>query len=149
MASWKAKISQIPNEVDKVFEFKSDAGDGDLDNMDVFGVLVDQPVSGSIVHPDFDNRYIVGFSNICTHLGCRLIDKIAELNRDQQTNDLICGPCPCHGTRFNLSKRGTVILGPASQHLPQLDLSLSADRRTIAGKFPVGDGDPTKENWPN
>ena len=32
------------------------------------------------------------------------------------------GPCPCHYSRFDLAKGGIVILGQATQSLPQVTL---------------------------
>lgn len=63
------------------------------------GVIVDDLVLTQPTAGDFK-----GFSNVCTHSGCRV-------------NEVSDGAiiCPCHGSRFNLD--GTVAEGPATQPL--------------------------------
>lgn len=69
------------------------------------------------------------FSNVCTHMGCALIRTDgAPLTRSGGA--LLCGPCPCHGTTFDLTRRGIVVLGPATQHLPELELSIAGGEAT-------------------
>jgi Rieske Fe-S protein len=63
------------------------------------GIIVDDVVLTQPAAGDFK-----GFSNVCTHTGCRL---------DAVTDGLII--CPCHGSRFNLD--GTVARGPAARPL--------------------------------
>ena len=63
------------------------------------GIIVGDTVLTQPVAGDFQ-----GFSNVCTHSGCRV-------------NEVSDGAiiCPCHGSRFNLD--GTVAEGPASRPL--------------------------------
>ena len=66
--------------------------------------------------PDQD---IVAFSRVCTHMGC----VISEYQADHTT----LGPCPCHYTTFDFSTGGQVILGQATQNLPQVLLEVEDD----------------------
>lgn len=66
--------------------------------------------------PDQD---IVAFSRVCTHMGC-VID-------DFQPDVATLGPCPCHFTTFDFAKGGQVILGQATQNLPQVLLEVEGD----------------------
>lgn len=63
------------------------------------------------VGPDRD---IVAFSMLCTHKGCPL-----NFVADRQM--LIC---PCHWSSFDPSKGGRLIIGQASQSLPQMKLEV-------------------------
>jgi Rieske Fe-S protein len=67
-------------------------------------VVLTQPVAG-----DFK-----GFSNVCTHTGCR-INAVA----DGTIN------CPCHGSKFNLD--GTVAQGPAARPLDTRSIVVEGD----------------------
>ena len=79
----------------------------------LFAIRIQNQVSGSIAHPE--DGYLVGFSTKCTHMGCPL---------EADGKLMICGPCVCHGTVFDLTKAGLVVIGHATQNLPQLDLKL-------------------------
>ena len=51
--------------------------------------------------------------------------------------------CPCHYSTFDPATGGTVLFGPAGRPLPQLPLTVDADRTLrAAGNFsgPVGPG---------
>ena len=75
---------------------------------------------------------LVGYSAICTHLGCTVL---AKLN-DQ--GDIIC---PCHGSEFNPAAGAAVVRGPANRPLPSLPLQIASDGNVVAaGSFngPVG-----------
>lgn len=63
------------------------------------------------VGPD---QSIVAFSLLCTHKGCPV-----AWNAEQQM--LIC---PCHWSSFDPAKKARMIIGQASQSLPQIVLSL-------------------------
>ena len=63
------------------------------------GIIVDDTVLTQPVAGEFK-----GFSNVCTHTGCKL-NAVA----DGTIN------CPCHGSKFNLD--GTVAQGPAARPL--------------------------------
>ena len=58
------------------------------------------------------NREIVAYSTLCTHKGCTVAFK-------PERKMLIC---PCHWSTFDPAKAGTLVIGQASQHLPQIEL---------------------------
>ncbi len=62
------------------------------------------------VGPDKD---IVAFSYQCTHMGC-------PLNGQYNPEHKMLGPCPCHFTQFDLTKSGDLVIGQATQSLPQI-----------------------------
>jgi arsenite oxidase small subunit len=64
------------------------------------------------VGPDRD---IVAYSTLCTHKGCPVAFK-------PERKMLIC---PCHWSTFDPAKSGTLVIGQASQHLPQIELRVS------------------------
>lgn len=66
-----------------------------------------------------DDRDIVAFSNICTHMGCPVTDYEPE--------HAVLGPCACHFTTFDLSRDGQVVLGQGRQNLPRLLLETEGD----------------------
>jgi arsenite oxidase small subunit len=70
------------------------------------------PVDGGI-GPD---QSIVAYSTLCTHKGCQV-----AYNAERQM--LIC---PCHWSSFDPAKRGRMIIGQASQGLPQITLRIEA-----------------------
>ncbi|MCH8900740.1 MAG: arsenate reductase (azurin) small subunit [Chloroflexi bacterium] len=63
---------------------------------------------------------IVAFSYLCTHMGCPLIGQYKDEHK-------IMGPCPCHFTTFDLRHNGMVVLGQATQNLPQIALLVEGD----------------------
>ncbi len=75
----------------------------------IYVIKFGRPVMGG-VGPDGD---IVAFSRLCPHMGCTLKQFIA----DQGT--LICG---CHYSMFDLSKGGMMVIGQATDNLPQVVL---------------------------
>ncbi len=64
-------------------------------------IVVAQPAAGQAV----------AFSAICTHQGCTVAPKGAELD------------CPCHGSKYN-ALTGAVINGPAPSPLPAVSVSV-------------------------
>lgn len=74
-----------------------------------------------------ENRSVVAFSNICTHMGCPVTD--------YQPEHKVLGPCVCHYTTFDLSKDGQVVLGQATQNLPRLLLETDGDDVYAVGLF--------------
>jgi arsenite oxidase small subunit len=141
MGSSKLALSEI-TETYQGYQFR----DGDFQR--AFVVLVENEVPGSIPHPT--QGHLIGFSNICTHLGCGVSVK-KEIVSNQAV--AIAGPCGCHGTSFDLNRQGLVILGQATQNLPQLQLQL-ADGETTVEAFdwvknpPELDISPEEEKWP-
>lgn len=64
------------------------------------------------------NRAIVAYSTLCTHKGC-------PVNFHPERKMLIC---PCHWSTFDAAKAGALVIGQASQPLPQIKLRLEGDR---------------------
>ena len=60
------------------------------------------------------NREIVAFSALCTHKGCPVSYK--------PEHRLII--CPCHWSTFDPAKSGGLVIGQASQNLPQIELRI-------------------------
>jgi arsenite oxidase small subunit len=58
------------------------------------------------------NREIVAYSTLCTHKGCPVAFR-------PERRMLIC---PCHWSTFDPAKAGALVIGQASQHLPQIEL---------------------------
>lgn len=74
-----------------------------------------------------DERNVVAFSNLCTHMGCPITD--------YQPEHHVLGPCICHFTTFDLAKDGQVVLGQATQNLPRLLLETDGDDVFATGVF--------------
>ena len=101
------------------------------------------------VRADGDDRYLA-FSNVCTHMGCTLLKESpgedgVPLRRDR-SGSLVCGPCRCHGTSFDLSRQGIVVLGPATQHLPEMKLDTRGG--TAASDGWVREAPAANTPWP-
>lgn len=62
---------------------------------------------------------LVAFSRICTHMGCVIDEYRADVN--------VLGPCPCHFSTFDFAHNGQVVLGQATQNLPQVLLEIDGD----------------------
>lgn len=60
-------------------------------------------------------RDIVAYSTLCTHKGCPVSFK-------PERKMLIC---PCHWSTFDPAKAGALIIGQASQQLPQIELRVA------------------------
>jgi arsenite oxidase small subunit len=69
------------------------------------------------IGPDGD---VVAFGTDCTHMGCPLAGTF-------KVEYGILGPCGCHFTTFDLGRRGSVVLGQATENLPQILLDLDGD----------------------
>ncbi|MFQ6012566.1 MAG: arsenate reductase (azurin) small subunit [Thermoplasmata archaeon] len=80
---------------------------------DAFAIRLGKPAFGG-VGPDGD---IVAFNGTCTHMGC-------PLRGSYKADHKILGPCPCHFSTFDLSRRGIVVLGQATEALPQVILEV-------------------------
>lgn len=64
---------------------------------------------------------IVAFSQLCTHKGCPVTYR-------PERNLIIC---PCHWSTFDPAKGGQLVIGQASQSLPQIQLRI-ADNAILA-----------------
>jgi arsenite oxidase small subunit len=67
-----------------------------------------EPAAGGIG----PNREIVAYSTLCTHKGCTV-----AWRSDQKI--MIC---PCHWSTFDPARAGALVIGQASQPLPQVEL---------------------------
>ena len=107
-------------------------------------------IGDELKHPD--GGYLLAYSLLCTHMGCHLSKKkIPSIKVTAET--LVCGPCGCHGSQFDLLKEGLVVDGPATLSLPKLKLVLSNDGQTIkANNYREVNGQDIAtfkdENWP-
>ncbi|MDP6604972.1 MAG: arsenate reductase (azurin) small subunit [Dehalococcoidia bacterium] len=63
---------------------------------------------------------IVAFAIDCTHMGCPL----RGLYRPEHA---AIGSCACHFTTFDLTHRGMVVIGQATENLPQILLEIDGD----------------------
>lgn len=75
---------------------------------------------------------LVGFSAICTHLGCAVVQQLTPEGQIA---------CPCHGSHFDPRQGGAAVRGPADRPLPGLTINVSGDGTLVAaGDFdgPVG-----------
>jgi nitrite reductase/ring-hydroxylating ferredoxin subunit len=61
---------------------------------------------------------VLAFSRKCTHLGCYLVATLAV--GDLPPDGLI--RCKCHASCFDLTAEGLVVVGPATDWLPQVEL---------------------------
>jgi cytochrome b6-f complex iron-sulfur subunit len=73
-----------------------------VETADGEGVIVAQPTAGTAV----------AFVNKCTHSGCAVAVKAAELD------------CPCHGSRFD-ALTGKVLQGPATEPLDSFPVTVT------------------------
>ena len=67
-----------------------------------------------------EDEDIVAFGTDCTHMGCPLAGTF-------KVEHGILGPCGCHFTTFDLGRRGSVVLGQATENLPQILLDIDGD----------------------
>jgi len=92
------------------------------------------PVAGGISISD--NFHLVGFSRICTHLGCTV-----SLNRDTEAvafafnyrSDTPSLTCPCHLSVFDPERQGQAVSGPAVDPLPRVELQVEGSYLLAVG----------------
>ncbi len=87
---------------------------------------LDRPAAGG-VGPDGD---IVAFGTDCTHMGCPLRGMF-------NSEHAILGPCGCHFTTFDLTLRGQVVIGQATENLPQIVLDVTDDEIFAIGTMGI------------
>lgn len=90
---------------------------------------LDRPAAGG-VGPDGD---IVAHTTLCTHMGCPLA---GAYNPEHG----VLGPCGCHFTTFDLTKRGQVVIGQATEDLPQVLLEIEDDDIFAVGTMGIAYG---------
>ncbi|MFI0943085.1 Rieske (2Fe-2S) protein [Streptomyces sp. NPDC021020] len=105
----------------------SPADSGSGGGGDVLAKTSDIPVGGGKVFAD--QKVVVtqptagqfkGFSAVCTHQGCTVIDVSGGTIN-----------CPCHGSKFKVED-GSVAHGPATSPLPAKAVAVSGDGITLA-----------------
>ena len=146
------KISAFQNPGDVHVFRVTDESDRTSPFVDSFVIRVASNTNGNATpHPD--GGYLVAYGPACTHMGCLLVrDDEHDIVYEPGDNErAICGPCPCHGTTFDLLKDGLVILGPATQNLPRIKLKLGGPENDPHVE-PDGwfeQEDPRFEHWPS
>ncbi|MGH7319633.1 MAG: arsenate reductase (azurin) small subunit [Candidatus Rokuibacteriota bacterium] len=68
-------------------------------------------------------RDIVAYSTLCTHKGC-------PVGYRPERKLMIC---PCHWSTFDPAKAGALVIGQASQHLPQIELRIENEAVQAVG----------------
>jgi arsenite oxidase small subunit len=99
----------------------------ELTNASIF--KLGKPVMGG-VGPDGD---IVALNTDCTHMGCPLRGLF-------KAEHGILGPCACHFTTFDVAKRGQVVMGQATENLPQVLLDIEGDDIIAVGTLGLAFG---------
>jgi ubiquinol-cytochrome c reductase iron-sulfur subunit len=84
---------------------------------------------------------IVAYSKICTHAGCAIALYRNPLFEPIEPKRALV--CPCHYSTFDPAAGGKVLFGPAGRPLPQLPLSIAADRRLVAAGDYAGPPGPS------
>ncbi len=84
---------------------------------DCFLVKLDTKAGGG-VGPKKD---IVAFSNFCTHMGGN------TLKGGYSASDRALGPCPHHGSVFDLTRHGIIVSGHATQNIAQVLLEVDVN----------------------
>lgn len=128
-AAVPAKVRKYPEkkiaslgrlEQDMAFDFRYPFDDEILSAS--FLVKLGVPAGGG-VGPDGD---IVAFNGLCPHMGGPLMGTYKAEHK-------AVGPCPFHLTTFDLTKRGMVIAGHATESLPQVTLELRGEEIYATG----------------
>ncbi len=107
-----ARLSQLKRDIPMDFKYPFD----DHLYSSSFLVKLGVPAGGG-VGPDRD---IVAFNYLCTHMGGPLQ---GTYNKDHKA----LGPCPFHLTSFDLTRHGIVVVGHATESLPQVTLEVVGD----------------------
>lgn len=142
--TWELKNNALPDE-GKTIVVKPVDGEGSTALF--LRVSQETPPAGSIPLPD--GTHALAYLNVCTHMSCRLVrgkkGKLAPNGSADEAKSVV-GPCPCHGTSFDLSKDGLVVFGPATQNLPRLDLS--RNKSGLTATLNQSGLNPHRETWP-
>jgi arsenite oxidase small subunit len=76
-------------------------------------VLLD--LGGAVPGGVGSKRSIVAFSSLCQHMGC-------PVGYDRSRRELVC---PCHQTRYDPERLGSIIQGVATRALPRVHLEVA------------------------
>ncbi|MFQ5742915.1 MAG: arsenate reductase (azurin) small subunit [Acidobacteriota bacterium] len=79
--------------------------------------------AGGGIGPDRD---VVAFNTLCTHMG-------GTLRGAYSSEYKVAGPCPLHLSTFDLTRHGMVVVGHATENLPQVVLDLEGDEVYAVG----------------
>lgn len=90
---------------------------------------LDRPAAGGVG----SDRDVVAFATDCTHMGCPLRGQFNPTHA-------ILGPCACHFTTFDLTLRGQVVIGQATEDLPQIVLEVDGDDVLAVGTMGIAYG---------
>lgn len=73
-----------------------------------------------------DGSCVLAYLNVCPHMGCSLVrgEWASLLSYAPGAREITVGPCPCHGSVFDLAREGLMVEGPATDHLPRLKVVL-------------------------
>ncbi|MGR3320240.1 MAG: Rieske 2Fe-2S domain-containing protein [Candidatus Anammoxibacter sp.] len=88
----------------------------DCDYRDCFVIRLKGPLCNGLKISDNSGDELVAFHKKCTHMGW-----VLPLAKDSNQPHIL-GPCPGHLTSFDLSKGGMVVIGQATECLPQVKL---------------------------
>ncbi len=123
--SWSINLETIPSE-GIVIMVKEDKGSP----TSALFLRVKSNTNIEKSEPLEDGTNILAYLNVCPHMKCRLIrKKYTDLKEYKPSSTAIVGPCACHGTRFDLLKKGLVVLGPSTRSL--LNLLVHRDKDVI------------------
>lgn len=101
-----AAVSELSPHTVIDFNYPTESSPASLFNLD-------RPAAGGVGQ----DSEIVAFSTICTHMGC-------PLTGAYNPEHAVFGPCGCHFTTFDLTKRGQIVIGQATENLPQIILDV-------------------------
>ena len=107
-----AKLSALKPETPVPFTYPDSASPAVL-------VRLAQPAMGGVG----PGQSIVAFSMLCTHKGCPVAYR----------PDRKLLVCPCHWSSFDPAKAGQMVIGQASESLPQIRLRLQGDEIQAIG----------------
>ncbi len=78
---------------------------------------------------------ILAYSAICTHYGCQIT------LREANSKGVVCN---CHGSTFDVTNKGAIVVGPATRRLAALPLKLVEETLVVAAGFSGRLGPPTE-----
>jgi ubiquinol-cytochrome c reductase iron-sulfur subunit len=103
-------------------------------------VVVQVAESEVLENPQWAPRGIMAYSKVCTHAGCAI--SLFRYPTYQPTSQPPALVCPCHYSTFDVRRGAKVVFGPAGRPLPQLPLSIDAQKNLVAASGYVGNIGP-------